>query len=82
MIIATSALCLMLVAAVPLPSSDQEQTRDLEIVQIPLRGDKVSIFHTIYLIFSNAFQQDIIIIICVAQRNCFNRIRARVVYFT
>lgn len=40
-IIATSALCLVLVAAVPVPSSEQEQSSGLEIMQIPLQGNKV-----------------------------------------
>lgn len=41
LIIATSALCVLLITAIPLPASEQSQ--GLEIVQIPLEGNKVSI---------------------------------------
>lgn len=40
LLIATSALCVLLAAAVPLPS--ESAAKELEIVQIPLQGNKVS----------------------------------------
>lgn len=39
----------MLVAAVPVPSSEQEQSRGLEIVQIPLQGNKVCAMMIYYI---------------------------------
>lgn len=45
LIVATSALCVLLAVAVPLPE------QDVQIVQIPLEGDKVSkrcLFFDIY----------------------------------
>lgn len=39
LIVATSALCVLLVTAAP--AADPRQTQDLEIVQIPLQGNKV-----------------------------------------
>lgn len=40
LIFATSTLCMLLITAVPVPSNDA--SKDLEIVQIPLQGNKVS----------------------------------------
>lgn len=40
LLIATSTLCVLLAAAVPLPS--ESAAKELEIVQIPLQGNKVS----------------------------------------
>lgn len=54
-IVATSTLCVLLVAAVPLPSSTND---DVKLVQIPLEGNKVSITQiyfilTLFLILSS-----------------------------
>lgn len=48
-IIATSALCLLLVAAVPVPSANKPgQSDGIEIVQIPLADNKVRAFSWYY----------------------------------
>lgn len=46
LILVTCALCVVIISAVPLPSADKE----LEVVQIPLQGNKVCLFNHIYTI--------------------------------